>query len=628
MSTRHLTEAQIKLLSKGPKFCPVTKGNYLDIKTDIKDFTRKMKLQEHFKEESFTDNSYVKKKSIYTPQIKNTDLSKIIESLEKCEPIEKVSTDNLTKSERQALNELKDDSEIIIIKADKGNVLIIMSKSFYRDKLVVNDHLNTPTYSKTEQNIDQKVVKNMKILMEKHKKCLTKKEFEYITNFDYKSSNMYVLPKIHKSEKIIKVMEETNDFYVKMNPPPDLKGRPIISGQNSPTSHLSELIQKIISPTVPYFKSYIKDDWDFIRKLPKTFDFPCKLYSCDIKSLYTNITHELGLKALDYWINKHRNKIEKRFTTNFIIESAEFILKNNNFCFDNQFYHQEIGAAMGTDFAPPYANISVGYLEETKLYDELSKHFDKMICDIIMEFYFRFMDDGFLPWPTEVDIKIFHDIINNLDPNLEFTIEPPLEFEESDHSKSQKLNFLDIDIIKRSDGKIETDVYYKKTNSHDYLNYNSHHPTHIKNNLPYNLAKRLIVFCSTSEKETKRLKELRTWLLDCHYPPHVIDKGFFNARLQGPAPQPKESKNITFVTTFYSNYNQHNIIRTYNNLINNTRNANIKNTFHNTNAILTLRQPKNLLRILTSSRFDSTKTPKRLGLFRCKDKRCLICRNN
>ena len=58
--------------------------------------------------------------------------------------MEKVSKDNLTKNERQALNELKDDSEIIIKKADKGNVLIIMSKSFYRDKLVINDHLDTP----------------------------------------------------------------------------------------------------------------------------------------------------------------------------------------------------------------------------------------------------------------------------------------------------------------------------------------------------------------------------------------------------------------------------------------------------------------------------------------------------
>ena len=105
-------------------------------------------------------------------------------------------------------------------------------------------------------------------------------------------------------------MENANDIYLKMEPPPDLKGRPIISGQNSPSSHLSKLIQKIISPTVTFLKSFIKDDWDFIRKLPKKFDFPCKLYSCNIKSLYTNITHKLGLKALHYWINKHRDKID------------------------------------------------------------------------------------------------------------------------------------------------------------------------------------------------------------------------------------------------------------------------------------------------------------------------------
>ena len=118
------------------------------------------------------------------------------------------------------------------------------------------------------------------------------------------------------------------------------------------------------------------------------------------------------------------------------------------------------------------------------------------MCQLIIELYFRFMDDGILPWPTELDIKIFYDVINSLDKNLEFTIEEPLEFEDTDKSISQKLNFLDINIIKKSNGNIETDVYYKDTNTHDYLNYNSHHPSHIKNNLPYNLAKRLVIFCS------------------------------------------------------------------------------------------------------------------------------------
>ena len=41
------------------------------------------------------------------------------------------------------------------------------------------------------------------------------------------------------------------------------KDRPIIAGPNSPTQHLSELLEKILYPLVPYLKSYIKDDWDF-----------------------------------------------------------------------------------------------------------------------------------------------------------------------------------------------------------------------------------------------------------------------------------------------------------------------------------------------------------------------------
>ena len=85
-----------------------------------------------------------------------------------------------------------------------------------------------------------------------------------------------------------------------MDPPQDLKARPIIAGPVAPTQHLSELIERIISPLVPKLKSFIKDDWDFQRKLPRILDYPATLYSCDIVSLYTNINHDLGLTALEY----------------------------------------------------------------------------------------------------------------------------------------------------------------------------------------------------------------------------------------------------------------------------------------------------------------------------------------
>ena len=50
-------------------------------------------------------------------------------------------------------------------------------------------------------------------------------------------------------------------------------------------------------------------------------------------------------------------------------------------------------------------------------------------------------------------------------------------------NKVQTLSFLDIKIIIHEDNSIETDIYYKPNNTHDYLPYDSAHPEHIKNNL-------------------------------------------------------------------------------------------------------------------------------------------------
>ena len=58
-----------------------------------------------------------------------------------------------------------------------------------------------------------------------------------------------------------------------------------------------------------------------------------------------------------------------------------------------------------------------------------------------------------------------------------------------------------------------------------------------KQNIPYNLAKRVIVFVSDEEKINETLSELKTWLLLCSYPFTIIEKAFFNAKLQGTAPK-------------------------------------------------------------------------------------------
>lgn len=45
----------------------------------------------------------------------------------------------------------------------------------------------------------------------------------------------------------------------------------------------------------------------------------------------------------------------------FILEAAKFCYEHNYFVFKGEYYLQIHGMAMGTSFAPCYANLSMGY---------------------------------------------------------------------------------------------------------------------------------------------------------------------------------------------------------------------------------------------------------------------------
>ena len=84
-------------------------------------------------------------------------------------------------------------------------------------------------------------------------------------------------------------------------------------------------------------------------------------------SLYTSIPTQLGMEALEYWLDRLSFLVETRFTKSFILESVQFILENNFFQFNSSMWHQLCGTAMGKSFAPHYACLTMGYLEETVL---------------------------------------------------------------------------------------------------------------------------------------------------------------------------------------------------------------------------------------------------------------------
>ena len=71
---------------------------------------------------------------------------------------------------------------------------------------------------------------------------------------------------------------------------------------------------------------------------------------------------------MHYWLNKYPDSVTSRFPKAFIMEPVQFILKNNNFKFNDEYFLQLVGTATGTDMAPTYATLTMGY-HEVKFYN-------------------------------------------------------------------------------------------------------------------------------------------------------------------------------------------------------------------------------------------------------------------
>lgn len=187
-----------------------------------------------------------------------------------------------------------------------------------------------------------------------------------------------MLPKIHK---------------------PTIPGRPIISGCDSPTEKLSIFVDHYLKTLVPLTPSYIKDTNHFLQQV---FTLPTPLphntlVTLDVVSLYTNIPHEEGiaasLEALSTLPPGSTPPLQvfHRFLT--------FILKHNFFSFNNQFYLQLHGTAMGTE-------------------SQLLKHSPNPHPPLLWK---RYIDDIFMVWPHgQPALEQFLQYINTFHHTIKF----------------------------------------------------------------------------------------------------------------------------------------------------------------------------------------------------------------
>ena len=208
----------------------------------------------------------------------------------------------------------------------------------------------------------------------------------------------------------------------------------------------------------------------------------------DVRSLYSNIKHKDGLEALKQDLN---NRTIKDPPTEVLLTLMKHVLTLNNFNFNGKHFLQIKGCAMGTVAAPSYATIYMGEFEETYIYPEINN-------DCL--FYARYIDDIFLIY-TGGETKLM-DFLTNLN-----TKHDSIKF---DHDKSmQSIPFLDTLIYIDENRHLQTTLYTKPTDTHNYLHFKSSHPKHLKESLPYSQALRLKRICSDSN-EFKKHSEILT----------------------------------------------------------------------------------------------------------------------
>lgn len=332
---------ELKLLRKGLKFTPTPTANTEEMEMDIKKFCRKLRLVEYFADkETEEDRSLIRNKSKFTPKKgRNRHLDDYIDSITK-HPLlpNENKRKNITKNEELALRRLQTDTSVVIKEADKGGAIIIMDSDYYGK--LVNEQLGDQTfYLEIQSNMDKQTLRRLNNLVSKHEPSLTDKETDYLTNFESRTSNFYGLPKVHKSKQIQSAVNEQNREYITMNAPTDLKLRPIIAGPTCPTNRLSNFIDIILKPLCSCVPSFVRDNIHFLSKIPERIQMNSILVTFDVTSLYTNIPHDLGIAAVQYWVEKHRDKIDTRFTIDFILDSVQLILENNSFYFNGKNYH-------------------------------------------------------------------------------------------------------------------------------------------------------------------------------------------------------------------------------------------------------------------------------------------------
>lgn len=375
---------------------------------------------------------------------------------------------------------LSNNKNIIIIEADKGNTTIAIDKQEYISKIqtILKD---TNKYRILAKDPTPRLqTKNNEIVKTIHQNStiddITKKK---LTTYTSTAPRCYAVMKLHKPEKPLRI---------------------IISNTGNPTYNLGKFINQICKSIEPEINYNIKNSYDLIEKLNQTtITNEEVIVSFDVVSMYERIPPVLVYQSIEkrwHLINK-KTTIDKTAFINLIKFCIE---ENSYFQFNNKFYSQRTGLAIG--------GCASTILADFVLTDILAEAMSELGYDPVL--IVKYVDDILMIIPKEEFQNTFT-IFNSINKAIQFTY----EIEEN-----HRIPYLDIMII-RNNNTLSTEFYQKPTNQGRILNYRSNHPTHQKENTAYGLIHRILTLTSKQYWKTN-IERAKSLLLKNNYPPKLI----------------------------------------------------------------------------------------------------------
>ena len=368
------------------------------------------------------------------------------------------------------LKELARDRTIHVTRPDKGKGVVILDRQDYVHKMleIINDSSTferideDPTIKKENQLIN--TLREMK-----ERGFLTLSEYSSCRPCGSQCAKMYGLPKIHKT---------------------GIPLRPVMSAIGSYNYKLAKMLANKIQ-RIRHSQYIVKDTFQFIECLKsiKPNMVQHKMVSFDVISLFIKVpltfTIQLILDKL-YGPEHNCSKIKKSKTNwcskcrnrNDMNKLLNIATSGTHFSFNEEYYRQHDGLAMGSPLAPILADIFMTHLE-----NKLMAH----LRNAGILWYKRYVDDTFAIIDKNANINDIIKILNSFHPAIQFT---------STKEENDELPFLDV-LVRRANDKLETSVYRKPTYTGLLIHWTSFVPKSYKISAISSMVYRAIRISST-----------------------------------------------------------------------------------------------------------------------------------